>query len=149
MTTPRTRLAVLPLALFTALTGCTMGGDEDPDATPSASAQPSVRPTVAAPVPNGLVSAKIKLSPDVKVDEVIARLNKLPGVLGAGYFASEDRIVVRLKPDATSAQLTAAIAAIRKEQVLTDISFEPPEPSPKPSPSATSTPKPSSTASAI
>ena len=148
------RPALISLALTTALVtaGCTLG-DDDPTAAASASATPSVRATLAAPVPSGLVSATYRPARGGSVDALIARLNKLPGVLGAGYFASEASVTVRLKPDATKAQIDAVVDAIRKEPTLSDVVFEPPEPTAGPSPTSTQTasspkasPKPSATA---
>ncbi|HVE99460.1 MAG TPA: hypothetical protein VNA12_09805 [Mycobacteriales bacterium] len=152
------RLAVIPLALTAVLvtSACTDRDDATGSGGRSASPTVSVRPTIAAPVADGIVAATFDVTSDVKVDDLIARLNRVPGVLGAGFFANESRIVIRLKPDATKEQIAAAVAAVRKETSLTDVVFEAPEPSPKaspqpsPTPSAPSKPaaKPSSTASA-
>lgn len=139
----RTPVISLALAAALALGGC-VDGDDTPDPGITASPTVSVRPTIAKAVPDGTISAKLNPTADVKIDELITRLNALPGVLGAGYFAGESRVVVRMKPDATTAQIEATVVAIRKEPALSDITFEPPErteasPSPSPSPAPSPT----------
>ena len=134
------RSLVLPLALVSALvlSACTDGGDVSGPTDRSPTATPSVRPTIAAPVPGGFVSATFDVTGDVKIDALIARLNAIPGVLGAGYFAGEKRVLVRLKPDATKAEVEAAVALVRSEASLSDVVFESPEATGSPSPASPS-----------
>ncbi len=128
--------AVLSLLLTSA---CTDGGDATGSgaATPSATSSP--RPTIAAAVPDGTVAARFVAKGTDTGDQLVSRINALPGVLGTGYFASEARIVVRLKPDVTAAQIEALIAALRAEKSLADIEFEAAPSSGSAAPSATPT----------
>jgi len=151
------RYVTLPLVLSAVLAlGACTSDDASPEpvgSSPTATASPSVRATIAAAVADGTVSALVNPKSEVPIDALIARLNAIPGVLGAGYFAGESRIVVRLKADATAAQIAGVLTAIRAEASLSDITFEPPEkaassPSPKSSPSPAPTRKPAATPSA-
>lgn len=147
--TSRAPVILLALCAALALGGCVDGTDTN-EADATASPTPSVRPTLAAPVPDGFVSAKLNPKANVNVGELITRLNALPGVLGAGFFADESRVVVRLKPDATKAQIDAAVAGILKEPALSDMAFEPPDqpsrsPSPSPSPAGSRPASPTAT----
>ena len=135
------RRAFLALAAALALGGCIRSDEATP--APSPSSTVSVRPTIAAAVPNGVISAKLNPKSGADVATLIGRLNALPGVLGAGYFSDEARLIVRLKPDATPAQIEGVIAGVRREASLFDIAFEPPEsPSSSASPAASATPRP-------